>query len=99
MKAGSQWIVEVAGEPAGVVAAEAGVARGVRGACVNELVLDPAHCGQGYGPQLSVLLAHHLPHPDDAFLFGTIHAENTPAYRAALRAGRIDIGGEVIATL
>jgi hypothetical protein len=99
VKAGSLWTVELADEPAGVLAAQDGVARGVRGACVNELVLDPAHCGQGYGPHLSVLLAHHLPHPDNQFLFGTIHAGNTPAYLAARRAGRTDIGGEVIATL
>jgi GNAT superfamily N-acetyltransferase len=99
VKAGSLWTVELADEPAGVLAAQDGVARGVRGACVNELVLDPAHCGQGYGPHLSVLLAHHLPHSDNQFLFGTIHAGNTPAYLAARRAGRTDIGGEVIATL
>jgi RimJ/RimL family protein N-acetyltransferase len=96
---GSEWIVEIGGEPAGVVAAQDGVARGVRGACVHELVLDPAHCGRGYGPHLSVLLAQHLPHADHQFLFGTIHADNAPAYHAARRAGRIDIGGEVIATL
>jgi hypothetical protein len=36
---------------------------------------------------------------DDECLMGTIHADNGPAYRAALAAGRIDVGGEVRITL
>jgi hypothetical protein len=32
---------------------------------------------------------------DGECLMGTIHADNVRAYRAALSAGRVDVGGEV----
>ncbi len=93
------WSVHVAGEPAGILAARPGVASGCRGSEVVELVLAPGFCGRGYGAALSILLARGVPQPDDQWLFGTIHADNQPAYRSALAAGRIDVGGEVLADL
>jgi GNAT superfamily N-acetyltransferase len=80
---------------AGVLAAEPGVLSGVRGATVIELLLDTDHRGRGYGKHLSVLLAQALPMDDAECLMGTIHADNTTAYHAAINAGRIDIGGEI----
>jgi hypothetical protein len=97
--AGSAWSVEVDGAPAGIVAARPGVAGGCRGAVIHELILAPSCCGRGYGRHLSGLLAQQLPMPDEQFLFGTIHVENHSARRAALAAGRQDIGGEVIVDL
>lgn len=82
-------------EWAGIVAAEPGSKHGVRGATVVELLLDPLRRRRGYGRHLSVLLARALPLPDHQCLLGTIHADNTPAYRAALAAGRVDVGGEI----
>ncbi len=87
--------VLVDGSWAGLLAAEPDGRRGVRGATVVELLLEPTHRGRGLGRHLSALLARALPLPDEECLLGTIHADNTPAYRAALAAGRHDVGGEV----
>lgn len=59
---------------------------------VQELLLTPTARGHGLGPHLSTLLARHLP-DDGRVLSGTIHGENRGARRAALRAGRHDVGG------
>ncbi|WP_407571168.1 hypothetical protein [Deinococcus altitudinis] len=64
---------------------------------VQELLLTPEARGRGYGPHLTTLLARALladAEPGRA-LFGTIHADNAGAYPAALRAGRLDVGGWV----
>ena len=96
---GTAWSVEIAGQRAGVLAARRGVASGCRGVEVVELVLAPAFCGRGYGAALSVLVARAVTEPGGHWLFGTIHADNLPAYRAARTAGRIDIGGEIVLDL
>jgi GNAT superfamily N-acetyltransferase len=59
---------------------------------VQEIILTPAHRGHGYGSHLSNLLAASLP-DQTRILTGTIHAANTGARNAALKAGRHDIGG------
>lgn len=59
---------------------------------VQELVLAASARGHGFGGALSVLLARELP-PDRDVLTGTIHAANAGAIRAALAAGRVDVGG------
>lgn len=61
---------------------------------VQELLLAPHARGHGLGLHLSTLLARHLP-DDGRVLSGTIHSENLGALRAALAAGRHDIGGWV----
>lgn len=88
--------VEVDGGWAGVLAAEPAARWGARGATVVELLLDPAVRGRGLGRHLSTLLARELPMPDEQLLFGEIHHANQAAYRAALAAGRVDVGGEVV---
>jgi hypothetical protein len=91
--------VEVDGAWAGIVAAEPDARRGVRGATVIELILAHRFRRRGYGRHLSTLLARGVPLPDDQFLVGTIHADNTAAYRSALAAGRVDVGGEIVVPL
>jgi GNAT superfamily N-acetyltransferase len=91
--------VEVEGEWAGILAAEPDARRGVRGATVVELVLAQPFRGRGYGRHLSTLLARGVPLPDDQCLMGTIHADNLSAYRSALAAGRVDVGGEIVVPL
>jgi GNAT superfamily N-acetyltransferase len=91
--------VEVDGAWAGIVAAEPDARRGVRGATVIELILAHRFRRRGYGRHLSTLLARGVPLPDDQFLIGTIHADNTAAYRSALAAGRVDVGGEIVVPL
>ncbi len=91
--------VQVNDEWAGIIAAEADVRRGIRGATVVELLLDPEYRGLSYGQHLSTLLAKVLPLPDEECLMGTIHVENVAAYRSALRAGRVDVGGEIVIPL
>jgi hypothetical protein len=80
---------------AGLVAARPDSRGGMTGTTIAELVLDQAFRGNGYGRHLSVLLANAVPMPDEAFLMGTVHAANLPAYRAAVAAGRVDVGGEL----
>jgi len=92
---GFVYDVLVDGNWAGLLAAERDARRGVRGATVVELLLDHRFRGRGYGRHLSTVLAMALPLPDDECLMGTIHADNTAAYRAALGAGRVDVGGEI----
>ncbi|MEJ7630042.1 MAG: hypothetical protein WKF54_10665 [Nocardioidaceae bacterium] len=84
---------------AGIIAAEPAARRGIRGASVVELLLDHRYRGRGYGRHLSTLLAKALPLADEEYLMGTIHVENVPAYRSALGAGRIDVGGEILIPL
>jgi len=91
--------VLVDGAWAGIVAAEPDSRRGVKGATVVELFLAPEYRGRGLGKYLSPILAKALPFADDECLMGTIHADNIPAYRAALAAGRVDVGGEIRVTL
>ncbi|WP_424952029.1 GNAT family N-acetyltransferase [Deinococcus sp.] len=64
---------------------------------VQELLLTPEHRGRGYGAHLTTLLARALIADAEPgrVLFGTIHADNAGAYPAALRAGRLDVGGWV----
>lgn len=83
------------GEWAGIVAAEPDDRRGVRGATVVELLLAAEHRGRGIGKHLSTLLAKAVSLDDDACLMGTIHSDNVRAYRSAISAGRVDVGGEV----
>ena len=45
------------------------------------------------GPALTTLLARALPGSDDQVLVDTIHLDNVGARRAALAAGRVDVGG------
>lgn len=59
---------------------------------VQELLLAPHARGHGLGPHLSTLLARALP-DEGRVLSGTIHGQNLGARRAALAAGRHDIGG------
>lgn len=59
---------------------------------VQELILTPEARGHALGAALSTLLAQHLP-ADGRVLYGTIHGENSGARKAALNAGRHDIGG------
>lgn len=89
----------VDGDWAGLLAAEDEMRRGISGATVVELMLDHAYRGRGYGAHLSTLLARAVPLTDDAFLMGTIYADNVRAYRSALRAGRVDVGGEIAISL
>jgi hypothetical protein len=91
--------VQVNGAWAGIVAAEPDARRGVRGATVIELLLDHRCRGLGYGRHLSTLLAKALPLPDYECLMGTIHADNIRAYRSAVGAGRVDVGGEILIPL
>jgi GNAT superfamily N-acetyltransferase len=88
--------IRVEGEWAGVIAAELDARRGIPGAIVKELVLEQRFRRSGIGHQLSILLARVVPLDDRELLVGTIHAGNVGAYRAALRAGRVDVGGEIV---
>lgn len=97
--AGTLFIVWLDGQEVGLIAAEPRFQRGLRGAVVVELFLDPTVRGRGYGKHLSSLLARSLDLPDEQFLLGTIHVDNTASYKSAIAAGRRDVGGEVVVPL
>jgi len=88
--------VLVSGVWAGLLAAQPDIAEGMSGATVVELILDHPYRQRGFGAALSGLLAKAIDMPAEQALFGTIHYENRPAYRAALAAGRVDIGGDIL---
>ena len=99
IEAGTLFDVLVRGEWAGYVGAtEAedaeGDTLGLSAYVVQEIILAPAFRGRGYGAALSTLLARSLP-DQSRVLIGTVHAENRGAVTAALRAGRVDVGGWV----
>jgi len=99
LEARTLFDVLLGGQWAGLVAAEPGVQHSLRGAVVVELFLDASVRGRGYGKHLSTLLAQQAEAPKNQFLLGTIHVDNTAAYRSALASGRQDVGGEVIVPL
>ena len=83
---------------AGVTAVFRDVNTGLGGLCVGEIVLAKAFRGQGLGSAVQLQLALQLLSQGSGqgeLLFGTIGAANVPAQRAALRAGRVDLGGHV----
>jgi hypothetical protein len=92
--AGLLFDVTVNGEWAGYVSAtlDSANSTGLPTYVVQELILTPTHRGHGYGPHLTTLLAASLP-DQTRILTGTIHAANTGARAAALKAGRHDVGG------
>ncbi len=77
----------------GYVAATATSKLGLPGFTVHELILTESARGAGFGRSLTTLLARALPGNDSQVLTGTIHLDNTGARRAALAAGRLDVGG------
>jgi hypothetical protein len=77
----------------GYVAATATSKLGLPGFTVSELILTASARGAGLGRSLTTLLAQALPGDGDEVMTGTIHLNNTGARRAALAAGRLDIGG------
>lgn len=94
-RTGLLWDVTHNGAWVGLVAARPKTFCGLTGIDVDLLMLAPSARGHGLGSQLTRLIARQVPHPNRGILFGTIHHTNTPAYRAAIRAGRIDVGGEI----
>lgn len=82
----------------GYIAATAGGRLGLPGFTIQELVLVESARGRSLGRYLSPLLARALP-DSHGVLIGTVHHDNIGARRAALNAGRIDVGGWSTVTL
>lgn len=92
IEAGTMFDVFWLGEWSGYAGVLAKSKHGLPAYSIQELLLVPQARGQGLGPHLTTLLAHALP-DDTRVLLGTIHGENRGALRAALSAGRHDVGG------
>lgn len=90
--AGTMFDVLWRGQWSGYAGTLPGTQLGLPAQVVQELLLAPHARGHGLGPHLSTLLARALP-DDGRVLSGTIHGENLGARRAALNAGRHDVGG------
>ena len=85
------------GEWVGIAAYEPANRNGMRGFTVVVALLLPEYQSRGLGKDVSTLIALNI--EGGGFLHGTIHAANIGAYRAALSAGRVDVGGEVVFAL
>ena len=98
LEAGLLFEVFVDGVWAGVTAVYRDVNIGLSGFCVAEIVLAKAFRRRGLGHvvqfQLAAQLVKQGARPND-LLFGTVGAVNVAARGAALRAGRVDLGGHV----
>jgi GNAT superfamily N-acetyltransferase len=77
---------------AGFVAAAPAPLWGQSGIAVQEEFLATEFRGRGFGPWLQRALLERLTGPDDALLWGTIHACNQPSLRTARAVGRVPIG-------
>lgn len=86
--------VRVNAAPAGVAALIRDDSFGLLGWCVQEICLDNAHRGRGFGPVVLRELARRLPSPDEV-LWGHIHPGNAASLRNALAAGREIVGGQL----
>lgn len=88
----------VDGAWAGVIAVFRDTNTGLSGFCVVEVVLTETFRAQGLGSAVQRRLAAQLlsqgTEPTE-ILFGTVGDMNIPARRAAVRAGRVDLGGHV----
>jgi L-amino acid N-acyltransferase YncA len=93
LQEGLLFEVLVDGSWAGIVSALPQAPAGLTGFTVQEMLLDQAHRGQGFGPAMQQRLIEHLRGQDDAVLAGTIHAGNVASLASARRVGR-----DVIAT-
>lgn len=80
--------VVVDGRAAGVVASVREDAYGSTGFVVEEIALDAAHRGRGYGPAVLQHLARRLPASASDVLWGHVHPDNAPSLRNALASGR-----------
>lgn len=87
--------VRVHDEPAGVVATMRWDAHGMCGFSVEELALDAEHREKGLGPVVLQRLLRKLPAHDGDALWGTIHRDNIPSLRNALRVGREIVGANM----
>jgi GNAT superfamily N-acetyltransferase len=96
--AGLLFEVAVDGRPAGVAAALREDAHGMRGFVVQEIVLDSAYRGRGFGPAVLQRLADHVPDDGRDVLWGSIHPDNVSSLRNAFRVGRRTVGAHAWVT-
>jgi hypothetical protein len=82
----------IEGRWAGLVAGYRDIDACLAGFRIAENVLSEEFRSRGFGRGVQWRLAEALD-PEIGVIFGTIHRENIGAYHAAVRSGRIDIGG------
>lgn len=89
---GSVFEVLIDGRWAGVVAGYGHVDSCIEGFYVTENVLSAEFRGRGFGCAVQRRFVEAVD-PAHRVIFGTVHVENGGAYNAALRSGRVDVGG------
>ncbi|ADP70654.1 hypothetical protein Rvan_1395 [Rhodomicrobium vannielii ATCC 17100] len=93
LRRGFLFEIFVDGKWAGVVAAKWRTLVGIRGVFMVEIVLAGDVRGQRLGPAVHQLFAEAVAQAEPgAVIIGTISAKNPWSLKAALRAGRIEIG-------
>jgi L-amino acid N-acyltransferase YncA len=85
--------IAVDGRAAGIIAAKQRTMAGLPGIYVTEIALDRIARGQALGPTVHQHFATAVSATaPQAVITGTVARENVPSWRAATRAGRIEIG-------
>lgn len=76
----------------GVVAAKPDTRYGADAWLIWDIVLKRHHCGKGLGPALQRAVLDRLDPARAPLVVGTIHSQNLPSLRTALRVGRQIVG-------
>ncbi len=91
--------VIIANEWAGIIAADTGSEYFLNGYFINEELLTKQFRGKKYAPAVQRHLLEKLPHNANEMLYGTIHFQNIPSMKTALRVGRKALGMYVFADI
>jgi hypothetical protein len=93
LKEGLLYEIIIDGTWAGIIAARRQLVAGVRGIFMVEILLCGAARGQGLASVVHKEFSRKIVAIDpEAVVTGTIAAANSPSLKAALRAGRVEIG-------
>jgi hypothetical protein len=84
--------IEIDGHWAGIIAADKGRESFMSGYYIVEEFLTKEFRGRRYAAAVQRHLIEKMPINSNEMLFGTIHHENMPSYRTALRTGRKPVG-------
>lgn len=90
---GLLFLVEMDGEVGGVMAARRSVAAGMSGYRIWEKFLFGAHRGRGLAVAAQRAFYRSLDAGESRLVFGHIHPRNPASLKAAMRDGRVDVGG------
>ncbi len=99
LKNAQVYLIKIANVFSGVFITMKESVLGAEGYYVIENFLFESSRGKGYAPQIQSLVCKELLLLGGKVLFGSIYPNNLASYTAAIRSGRIDIGGTVMSLI